>query len=268
MIDNLKFLGIQMDCTSDTVRNANHIAKSLYDNPECDYAITPECALSGYGENSPNADCDEALEIVLNASRETQTGLFLGTMAKDGEDLYNDCLIISNQGTIVNHQPKSQIIPYDTQLGCKPAPTTDPIQLPNHPGISAGVMVCNDFWGGPLGGMTCIPQQYCKDGGVNILIHCTNGARGNGELIDQINWDWHTAWLQQISSIFRIVVISVDNSCHMKGEPYNGRTSSPSGCWVAGEKIAGVPEIGQHNFTVTLPMEKMHPWGNALQNHT
>jgi len=102
-----------MDCTSDTVRNANHIAKSLYDNPECDYAITPECALSGYGENCANESSDEALEIVLNASRETQTGLFLGTMAK-GEDLYNDCLIINNQGTIVNHQPKSQIIPYDT----------------------------------------------------------------------------------------------------------------------------------------------------------
>ena len=256
-----------MDCTNDSIKNAKHIAKSLYDNPECNYAITPECALSGYGKNCLNDSSDEALEIVLKASKETQTGLFLGTMTI-GQDVYNDCLIINNQGEIVNHQPKSQIIPYDTELGCKPAPMINPIQLPDHVGISAGVMICNDFWGGPIGGMPCIPQQYCKGGEVNILIHCTNGARGNGELIDQINWDWHNAWLQMISSIFRIVVISVDNSCHMKGESYYGRTSSPSGCWVAGEKIAGAPEFGQHNFTVTLPQDKMHPWGNALQNHT
>ena len=268
MNDDLKFLGIQMDCTSDSFRNATHIAKSLYDNPNCDYAITPECALSGYHKNCLNESSDEALEIVLAALKETRTGLFLGTMSR-GEHAYNDCLIINNQGEIVTHQPKSQNIPYDTELGCESAPMTNPVQLPDHPGISAGVMVCNDFWGGPLGGMPCLPQQYCKDGNVNILIHCTNGARGNGELIDQINWDWHTAWLQQISSIFRVTVISVDNSCHMNGEPYNGRTSSPSGCWVAGEKIAGVPEIGQHNFTVTLPMEKLYPWGNLLEhNHT
>ena len=60
--NNLKFLGIQMDCTSDSIKNANHIAKSLYDNPECDYAITPECALSGYGKNCTNESSDEALD--------------------------------------------------------------------------------------------------------------------------------------------------------------------------------------------------------------
>lgn len=256
-----------MDCTSNSVRNANHIAKSLYDNPKCDYAITPECALTGYGKNWQE-HYDEALEIVLNASRETQTGLFLGTISKR-QHVFNDCLIINNQGKIVNNQPKSQIIPWDKALGCNPAPMTTPIQLPDHPSVTAGVMICNDFWGGPMGGMPCLPRQYCIEGAANILIHCTNGDRGNGELIDQICWDWHTAWLQMVSSFFRIPVISVDNSCHMKGEPYGGRTASPSGCWVSGEKIAGVSEIGQHNFIVTLSMEIIldDPWGNVFAPH-
>ena len=262
MTEKISFLGIQMDCTPNPLDNAAHIAEAIIKNPNCDYAITPECALSGYTPNW-QTNYDDALQIVLDAAKETQTGVFLGTISK-GNQTFNNCLVVNKQGKVVNEQAKSQIIPWDKTLGCKPAPITTPIELPDHPGLTAGVMICNDFWGGPMMDIPCLPTQYCTEGGANILIHCTNGSRGNGELHDQIYWDWHKAFLQMVSKYHMIPVISVDNSCHMTGEPYRGRTSSPSGCWVTGEKIAGVPDFGQHNFIADIPISVISgdPWDN------
>ena len=46
----------------------------------------------------------------------------------------------------------------------------------------------------------------------------------------------------------QIPIITVDNTCHMNGHPYDGPTSSESGVTVDGKWVTKVPRLGTQHF--------------------
>ena len=268
MNDEITFLGIQMDCTPDPLHNAKTIANAIDENPQAEYAVTPECALTGYS-NLWQMNAEEALDIVSQAARRNQTAVFLGAIWKfDQMHPENTCLILDKDGGIVDHYSKTLIIPLDQHLGIVPGNKLQTIPLPSHPDIRAGIMICNDFWGSPMINAPTMPTQHAQLGGANIFIHLTNGDRGIGKTHDKVYWDWHTAWLQMMSRYHMLPIISVDNSCGIDGQPYNGRTASPSGVWILGRSQVEVPDKGEYNFTYGINKSYLtfDPYSNPFVN--
>ena len=256
MKDYIDFLGIQMNCTNDALANAKTISKAILDNPQVDYAVTPECALTGYN-NTNLKYFDQALEIVKDAVRSTKTSIFLGSIYEVNQgQLENTCLIINSIGEVVDYYSKSYIIPLDEKLGILPGKKACTMTLPEHPEIKCGIMICNDLWGSPMINAPTIPTLHATQGEANIFIHLTNGDRGLGKTHDKVYWDWHTAWLQMMSRYHMLPIISVDNSTAIDGSQYTGPTSSPSGAWILGRRIVEVPNIGEHNFIARI--DKRH----------
>lgn len=259
---SINFLGIQMNCTQDSLHNARTIVSALYSNTDVDYAITPECALSGYVDGWQE-NISKALAMVCKAAKETKTSIFLGTLFSIEDNIENCCLVINNKGEIVDHIAKTLLISYDEYLGCIPQKNLKTVKLPEHPDINVAVMICNDFWGSAMWNKETIPTSYAHMDS-HIFIHLTNGERGVGTTADKVYWDWHVAWLQMVSRHHMIPVISVDNACHMDGRPFEGRTSSPSGVWMLGNQVAEVPNTNEYTFTFNIDKSKLleDPWSN------
>ena len=51
-----------------------------------------------------------------------------------------------------------------------------------------------------------------------------------------------------ISQATQIPIITVDNTCHMNGQPYDGPTSSESGVTVDGKWVTKIPRTGTQHF--------------------
>ena len=85
-----------------------------------------------------------------------------------------------------------------------------------------------------------------QSAGATILIHSSNGARGNDK--DKVYNTWHDANLKMISHITQIPIITVDNIYHINGEYYDGPTSSESGVVIDGEWVTKVPRTGTQYY--------------------
>lgn len=268
MDQHINFLGIQMNCTPDALINAKRICTALDDNPDVDYAITPECALTGYVQTWEK-DAEQALELVKEACKRNKTSIFLGSIWKfDLPFPENTAIVINSKGEIVDHVSKCLLIQYDMNIGLGPSPEPKLIALPEHPEIMAGIMICNDFWGSPMMNAPTVPTVLANMG-ANIFIHLTNGDRNIGKTHDKVYWDWHTAWLQMMSRYHMLPIISVDNACALNGQPYAGRTSSPSGAWILGRPLLeDLPHSGEVDFTVGIDIRHLtvNPYENPYIN--
>lgn len=268
---HIRFLGIQMNCTQNSMTNAQYISDQLDLYPSADYAVTPECALTGYW---PGWDTDrhKALDLVCAAARRNSTSVFLGTIWQwNGPYAENTCLVINSTGDVVTHQSKHLTIGLDHSLELAPAQSLEPVSLPEHPHIRAGVMICNDFWGAPHMNAPTLPTVYRHTHRVNCFIHLTNGDRGISPTHDRVYWDWHVAWLQMMSRYHMIPTISVDNCSSISGDRLDGTTASPSGVWFLGTQQIGVPHTGAHSFLYAQDRQfleldpESNPMVNALQ---
>lgn len=242
----MKFLGLQMNVTQDGDVNTDHIIKCIETYKDVDYVITPECAMTGYTQNW-QINASKNLDRIREACDKNNTAIFLGSLWRQAKSTYNCCIVIDNNGQGCGLRTKSLLTSYDEHLNLDTLPVED-IQLPMHPKVKAGVLICNDMWGSAMYNKNCIPTDMVLQGELHIFIHLSNGERGKGKTFDKVYFDWHTAWLQMISQHHMIHVISVDNACHMTGESYNGRTASPSGVWYLGDRYSDVPDHGQQEF--------------------
>lgn len=258
MKDYIRFGGAQIPCTNNLDKNIE-IIKAAIDwaaENSVDYLVTPEGSLSGYfpwwdnNNGKTFQDVKIALEEIVNHTREKKVGLCLGTMwaetnfgeyVKENQIRFFDC-----DGNFLGKVNKTYTIPeYDQTV---PNTHVDSILLPfQDKNIAALGLICNDFWGGPADGKYPLPL-IARSLESNIIIHSTNGFRGEDKDYDDLMNAWHEGNLRMYSWATNIPIITVDNCYYMQGDNYNGDTSSQSGVLINGKWMTSVPRQGTQYF--------------------
>lgn len=252
----VRFGGAQIPCTRELDQNVDTICKSIdwASENNVDYLVTPEGSLSGY---FPDFDCYQgrtrndlvsALNLVLDHALSKSVGLCLGTMwleeNETGFQRENQIRFYSKTGKFLGKTNKTYIIPeYDRTVANT---HIDHINMEDEKqNFHALGLICNDLWGGPPDGMLALPTLATQLNS-HLIVHSTNGYRGEEPEYDDLMNAWHEGNLRMWS--WDIPIITVDNCYYMQGDPYDGPTSSQSGVLVQGKWVTKVPRCGTQHF--------------------
>lgn len=257
----MRIAGAQIPVTLDIEENTKTIKTSIdwAVKNECHFLVTPEASLSGYDSYFDEDKLCNALAEIEEYITLKKIGLCLGTLWKEKEDVgevrRNQIRFYDNCGNILGVTNKTYLVTQDTgclaheldekgltihNLRCSKLQSTGRQQL-NVVGL-----ICNDLWGNSWPGKPSLPKLALESEMCELFIHSTNGARGNTH--DEIYNKWHDTHLLMISQATKIPIITVDNTCHMNGQPYDGPTSSESGVTVDGKWVTSVPRTGTQHF--------------------
>jgi len=271
----IRIAGAQIPVTPSVNDNVVTIKKAIdyaFEN-KCDYLVTPEAALSGY-DHGGVAAMDAGINpfdhlpdlkgglVEVEEYAKGKVGLCLGTLWKEEERFGN---IGRNQIRFYNK--KGQLIGVTNKTYCI---NPQDLCFMEHDMEKEGVrcwalgndsfkfnavgLVCNDMWGHGWSGGQMIPWAAKQNFNMNgrnecqILIHATNGFRGNDKKMEELFDKWHHSHLTMLSWISEIPIITVDNCYHMDGTFYDGPTSSESGVVVRGEFVTKIPRTGTQYF--------------------
>mgnify|MGYP001567386792 FL=1 len=257
----MRIAGAQIPVTLDIKENTKTIKKSIDWAVEnnCHFLVTPEASLSGYDSYFDEDILVNALAEIEEYSAEKQIGLCLGTLWKEKEEIgevrRNQIRFYDNLGKILGVTNKTYLVNQDN--GCLAHELDDKgiqvhnlrcqkVQKVGKQQINAVGLICNDLWGNGWPGKPSLSNLALQSGLCDLFVHSTNGARGNPH--DEIYNKWHDAHLLMISQATQIPIVTVDNTCHMNGHPYDGPTSSESGVTVDGKWVTKVPRLGTQHF--------------------
>jgi predicted amidohydrolase len=257
----MRIAGAQIPVTLDIEANVTTIKSSIdwAVKNKCHFLVTPECSLSGYDSHFDEDTLCNALSNIEEYAKSGNIGLCLGTLWKEDEEAgqirRNQIRFYDNLGQLIGVTNKTYLVNQDAgclrhdldafgvtvhNLRC------EDIQDVGRQQLNVVGLICNDLWGNGWPGKPSIPNLALQTELCNLFIHATNGARGNPH--DEIYNKWHDAHLLMISQATQIPIITVDNTCHMNGHPYDGPTSSESGVTVDGKWVTNVPRTGTQHF--------------------
>ena len=249
----MRIAGAQIPVSKDVKRNVETIKHAIdwaIDN-ECDFLVTPEGSLSGYLSGFNIEATKEALHEIEAYAKSSTLGLCLGTLwvenEKRGDIRRNQIRFYNREGAYIGVTNKTHGVAPDETFLLHNLNEGIPVHIligdskTGREHLKAVGLICNDMW--PHGTKSII--HMAQEIGVDILIHSSNGARGNDR--DKLYNDWHNAHLRMASHQC-CPIITVDNTLHMNGEFYDGPTSSESGVVIDGEYVTKVPRTGTQYF--------------------
>jgi len=257
----MRIAGAQIPVTLDIEENVKTIKASISwaVANKCHFLVTPECSLSGYDATYDEKVLARALSNIEEYAKSWNIGLCLGTLWKEDEEAgqirRNQIRFYDNFGQLIGVTNKTYLVNQDT--GCLAHELDEKgitvhnircqdIQDVGRQQLNVVGLICNDLWGNSWPGKPSIPNLALQSNLCELFIHSTNGARGNPH--DEIYNKWHDAHLLMISQATQIPIITVDNTCHMNGQPYDGPTSSESGVTVDGKWVTEIPRTGTQHF--------------------
>jgi len=259
--DNLRIVGLQMECSQDIEHNKNQILDCIKSqtNKTTTYIVTPEGALSGYFAGCDLEGTTQAICKIQTACKKYKVGIFLGTILADSEGIRNTAIVIDTHGEIIYNQNKVILVENDVGIGCIAGKTaTRPCVLKDAANLTVTTTICNDFWGSAFSSTANnIPSTYIEMHEPDLMIHLTNGMRGMNNFIDDAHFKWHESNLQMQSLFWQIPIVCVDNCYHIDGVFYDGNTSAPSGVWYNGIKVASANTKQQDVFDYTFRIDKL-----------
>lgn len=250
----LRFGGAQIPVTPSVSTNVETIKEAIdwAKENDVDFLITPEGSLSGYIVDWDFDEVAEGLKEIEEYTAEKEIGLCLGTLWKEKTnlgDIKRNQIRFYQSGLLFGVTNKTYTIEHDNSL---------PHDLKGEGlyyhrfvnkygnGLVGVGLICNDMWGNNWSGGPNIAKMAQESRITSLLIHSTNGTRGN-DMDDMLN-TWHDIHLRMLSRASGIPIITVDNCIHMEGRDYNGRTSSESGVVINGEWRTSVPRYGKQYF--------------------
>ena len=274
---HVRFGGCQIAVTHDVSENIKTIKRAIdwAQENNVEYLITPEGALSGYyqdclsDENWPKVQKGE-IEIVEYAASKG-VGLGLGTFWREDEPQgtinRNQTRFYNWLGNFEGAYNKIRIIESDivvpgidsSQMGGEHVSIDlTPREFPQGT-FSVGVLICNDFYGEDLSGVTLSRRALYslknKHRPIEIIIHPTFGLRGKevhedlDEEILKVYDLWHENHVKQLSYSASVTVITVDSISDFTGTvPPDIPTSSVGGVIVNGKSIVSAPRLGEQFF--------------------
>lgn len=247
--------GAQIPVTPDLDFNYREISQAIEwaGKNNVDYLLTPEGALSGYGNViRSNEERNKLLYLeqqLIEESSYYNINLCLGTIYWSEElrgDLRrNQIRFYDKQGNFCGAVNKQMLIPMDTVI---PGETFDIIDVDNK---KVTGLICNDMWGEYKNKtIATSSMRFFSANNVEILFHATNGPKGDvlGDIIKQKRlYDWCESNLY-MQSLFGIPIVTVDSTTTLSGEPIDNYTSSPSGILSNGEWLVQCPPNKKHYF--------------------
>lgn len=251
---SIRFAGLQMNTTSDVMKNRDHIIEGLKKaaGQKADFLVTPEGSLSGYTDSFNQDEVDRALKDILEAVRQLKVGLFLGTCFKEKDNGWEYCY---NQIRV--YTPGGEFLgAYSKILRCSPLdhPGTGEmnsyaegqLRLFPYRGLQIGTLICNDMWATP--GYTTIPNPYLawklKQMGARIIVHCINSGS------DQRYRKFHESSAELWAYSLHVPIIEVNAAQEEK--KINAESGLISG---EGKREVVAPDTGEQFFIadITLP---------------
>lgn len=266
MEKKIRIAGAQIPCSSDLNKNIQTLKKAIdwcYEN-SVDYLVTPEGSLTGYIPDFDTRngrsfeDVKSAAEEIVVYASEKNLGLFLGTMwienRPEKTQREDQLRYYNKQGQLAGIHTKLYRADYENTEANFPI---DNIVISDKDSnINVLGLICNDLWGGPIYRMMALPL-ISEELMSHIIIHSTNGFRGEEPEYDAIMDSWHDGNLKLWSYHLGIPILTVDNCCKSTGEDYEGRTSSQSGVVVNGQWEISVPRQGTQYFYYDFDVDRL-----------
>lgn len=265
-MNTIRFAGAQIPCSSDLNKNVETLKKALdwaFDN-SIDYLVTPEGSLTGYIPDFDTKnrrtfkDVQDAADIVTEYARSKNIGLFLGTLWIENRNEKNQredqIRYYDKSGKFSGSHTKMYRADYENT---EPNFPVDNMIVSDKGGnLNALGMICNDFWGGPMYRMMALPL-LAEDLMSHIIVHSTNGFRGEEPEYDQIMNVWHEGNLRMFSFYLGIPILTVDNCWLTNGDEYQGPTSSQSGVLIHGDWVVKAPRTGTQYFYYDFDFDRL-----------
>lgn len=160
------------------------IARETAQRQGAELLITSELFLSGYPPEdlvlrpSFQEDLREALQTLTELTKDGKTAMLVGTPWKEGEKLYNACLLLAD-GEIKARVLKCDLPnygPFDEKRVFAAAPLPSPIVFK---GYRLGVLICEDMW-------SSAAAMHLTQQGAQILIVPNGSPYETGKLSQRI----------------------------------------------------------------------------------
>jgi predicted amidohydrolase len=303
MTKTLRIAGAQIPIIDKDIQyNKKEIFKALDWAKENDVDLiqTPECSLSGYGENWED-HIDElfaALKEIEDYQKELGIALNLGTsmlnMEANGYLKRNQIRHYDKGGLIYGETNKTYVVPADGNV----VPCLNPLQIFKLDELVCVGMICNDMWGAPSEqGKDNRPIQCLNEiltgKNIDIIFHSTNGYKfaefdfrntenyneepykvGEHDYVVRNTMDkWCEAWLQMTAFRSVSTILTVDCCVHWGWDGKDERvidkckTSSPSGVISPlGEWVAQAPRYGRQYFYYDLPFNTKEKYWELINS--
>ena len=268
MAEFLRIAGAQIPVSADIGTNIQTIKDAIDWAAEnnVNYLITPEGSLSGYVDNYEKWEVlVAALDTIEAYSAEKKVGLCLGTLwfepTEDGGVVRKNQIRVYHNGIFRKAISKSFLSPHDYAMGIEANDVTSGFALRTQDEqtlVSCAGFICKDLYARESASeneLVNLPNEFYHLG-AELYIHVTNAERGVDTVHDTVHYNWHQANAEMVSWITRRPLITVDNCIKMMGEPYEGRTSSPSGVLICGDWVVQVPNVGKQYFYYDFPVEE------------
>lgn len=279
-MNNIRFAGAQIPCSDDLNKNVETIKAAIDWAAEnsVDYLVTPEGSLTGYIPDFDTrkrtfADVQNAAEQVVTYAASKNLGLFLGTLwieMREKTQREDQIRYYDKSGKLSGSHTKIYRADYENT---EPNFPVDNMVISDKSGnLNVLGMVCNDMWGGPIYKMMALPL-LAEDLMSHMIVHSTNGFRGEEPEYDQIMDAWHEGNLRMFSFHLGIPILTVDNCWLTSGKEYQGQTSSQSGVLIHGDWALKVPRQGTQYFYYDFDFDKLiskgyltPPWKKLTNN--
>lgn len=140
---SLRVAAVQLRSTRILADNVSQIKSRLAEHAKAGVrvAVFPECALTGYFDDTVKAlkaeAIDAAIAEVAAACKANRINAVIGSAYRDGEALYNSALIIDDQGRVIERYHKVQLAENWPTPG-------DHLSMFRLDGVPCSVIICHD----------------------------------------------------------------------------------------------------------------------------
>ncbi len=221
----LNLVTVQMRVERDVQANLSRILRGIERaaTDGADFVLFPEAALSGYYGGFDQPAIEAGLAQVSAACRDRGVAALVGTCYREGQAVYNQVRVFSDDGMYLGAHSKT--IP--TRGDLEWCVAGGGVQVFEHKGLTFGALICNDFWCTPPSALpdTHLVQQLAE-AGARVVFHAINSGFNLGYL------KWHTAHLEMYADIYNIHVLTSNAA---GDEPTNAPSGllTPQGDWAA-----------------------------------
>lgn len=257
----MRIAGAQIPVAREVSENFKTIMKACEWAVEnnVDYLITPEASLSGY--DAPGftihtcKETEEAMNKLVEYASKHKLGLIIGTLWMEDKDKLNgpfygfksnQLRFYNTEGKYIGSVKKSKIVSFDQD--CEKGTDTPIITLTKgDEKLKIGALICNDLVGNYYWGGDNLARELAHEQ-VNLIIHCSNTQKDQGEYVKKIHDDFHDACLRFMAYATNCPILSVDNPWHIFGIETDVGTSFTSGIYLPLEALHQAPKTGTHYF--------------------
>jgi len=257
----MKITASQLPVTQDMEANLDTIIKTLENNPDSDWLLTPEGSLSGYCYNITHESTKEQIDqyfVVLDKLetylKQNKRNIALGTGHYEQDKFAYNQIRYYHQGNLITAYNKQLLTRNGSGLGEHYFYLfgTDSVSIEiNQSGTLVGSLLCNDAWAFPGASPDGDPYIWHKYKECDMVFVASNCAT---EQYNDVIYNWHDCHLSMWALEHQQHVISSSACTDMRGGLID-HVQAPSGIMGPdGKWIAKCKDSGEDSVTVEISL--------------